>query len=824
MELLMQNMKQALRNLRHQGWQTAVSVAGIVLSVVCLTFSLNWLWTETNYDYFRPDYKNLYVLQRTDGKTFLSHYLGYPQTLSVDSMMGNDVQVGHYCEAIENEDFCLPGRPEEGVTFNGLTADAAFIRTTGTKILSGSLEPLEKGAFQYVITESMARRLYGRVDVAGEQIGRVKSMGGSYTVAAVVEDCRKESNVYYDFIQPISLSQWDWTGNQRFHILLRTDDIVRTRRDIERVGVPGDHAEGTYYQLAPLRMFHKSALNISFIEAYFYPLIFVAISVLLLLSACVNLIAVYTSVFLGRTREYALRRSLGASDGQNARWMLTEVMPVVLLGILLAAVGVEWGRYGAHVPGVESRLYVLFGKVSVATVALCLVGMAYPVLKMRRNYRRSFLDQAGSGRSHSWLLVVQCFACAFLLFLSLGMQRQLWGMMHSDLGFDRENLLRLYTGFQALPGEGGTYNYSSIFRTLPDEFRKETGAGITDAIAMPTDIFNRVTGHEIQVMPEDQWVRLQLKIDAYGGGNLPERVKQMVYVEMPYRAIDFFRLRTEDGAKPRGPKGEDGLFHVWLNRTALQDFGLADLKRVPSLFTGGMPENSNSIMDYEKEKHYWGRKLQVDDVVNVRLNDFHRVEQPMMIVPVPDNHDCCFIEHDAVYVKYAPGRREDAEAAVRRVLRKFDVPEERIYLSTLDEYIADNYKEEAYFANLLTALTVFSVVVTLSGVFSMLLYSLRLHRRSMAIRRVMGADFRDIFAPNLRGYLLFAVVGAVLAYFPASLLMRRWMEFFHYGEAPGVGFMAVILMAMCGVVSLIVFVQVRRCMDEKPIEVLRPES
>ena len=184
MDLLMQNLKQALRGLRRQGWQAAVSVAGIVLGVVCLTFSLNWLWTETNYDSFRPDYKNLYVLQRTDGKTFLSHYFSYPQTLSVDSMLGDGVQVGRYCETIENEGFCLPGRPEEGVAFNGLTADAAFIRTTGTKILSGSLEPLEEGAYQYVITESMARRLYGRVDVAGgadrprELHGRLLHGGG----------------------------------------------------------------------------------------------------------------------------------------------------------------------------------------------------------------------------------------------------------------------------------------------------------------------------------------------------------------------------------------------------------------------------------------------------------------------------------------------------------------------------------------------------------------------------------------------------------------------------------------------------------------------
>lgn len=820
----MQNLRQALRDLRHQGWQAVVSVTGLAVGIVCLTFSLNWLWTETHYDYFRPDYKNLYVLQRTDGKTFQSHTFGYPQALQADSILSDDVLVGLYCERIENDMFHLPDRQEEVIPFDGLEANAAFIRTTGTKVLSGSLEPLEDGAYQYVITESMARKLFGRVDVAGEQIGRVRSMGDTYTVAAVVEDCRKESNIYYDYIVPFKVHQWDWTGYQRFHILLRTDDIARTRREIERVRLPQDHMEDSYYRLQPLRTFHTSGLNVTFVRAYFYPLAFVAVSVLLLLGACVNLIAVYTSIFIGRMREYALRRSLGASAAQNAGWMLTEVMPVVLAGILLAAMVLEWLRYGSPVPGGSVFLYECFGLVAAAAGVLCLVGMGYPVRRMRTAYRRSFLGQGEGGRSHVYLLVVQCFTCALMLFLSMGMQRQLYGMVHADLGYDRENLLRLYTGFAA-PQKGlWTYNYDALFKTLPDEFRKEVGAGITDAIAMPTDIFNRVTRHEIQVLPEEQWLRLHPQLDAYGGRSLPETVRQMVYVEVPFRTVDFFRLRTEDGRKPEPFRGDDGRFHVWLNRMAMQELGLAGLERVPSLFTGGMPENANSILSEDKEKHYMNRRLSVDAVVNVRLNDFHEVERPMMIVPVPDDHDCCFTELDAIYIRYAPGRRADAEAAVRRVLQRAGVPEELVYLSTLDEYIAGNYREEAYYANLLTALTVFSVVVTFSGVFSMLLYSLRLRRRSMAIRRVMGAGFRDIFLPQLRGYLLCALAGCVLAYFPAALLMHKWMEYFHYGDVPGVGFMLLILLGMCAVVVLMVWWQVRRSLCEKPMEVLRPEA
>lgn len=50
--LWVQNLKQALRNLRSHGWQAGISATGLAVGIVCLTFSLNWLWTETNYDYF----------------------------------------------------------------------------------------------------------------------------------------------------------------------------------------------------------------------------------------------------------------------------------------------------------------------------------------------------------------------------------------------------------------------------------------------------------------------------------------------------------------------------------------------------------------------------------------------------------------------------------------------------------------------------------------------------------------------------------------------------------------------------------------------------
>ena len=61
----------------------------------------------------------------------------------------------------------------------------------------------------------------------------------SYTVAAVVEDCEKESNIYYDFIVPLHLSQEQINNkrNQWLHVIFRTPDAGKTKRQMERVSL-----------------------------------------------------------------------------------------------------------------------------------------------------------------------------------------------------------------------------------------------------------------------------------------------------------------------------------------------------------------------------------------------------------------------------------------------------------------------------------------------------------------------------------------------------------------------------------------------------------
>lgn len=82
--------------------------------------------------------------------------------------------------------------------------------------------------------------------------------------------------------------------------------------------------------------------------------------------------------------------------------------------------------------------------------------------------------------------------------------------------------------------------------------------GIVDAIAMDMDIFSRVTYHKIEIMPEEQWMSMKDKISPYGVTNPGEEIRRAVYVEFPYRAMDFFRIRTEHGKKLAASAEQDG--------------------------------------------------------------------------------------------------------------------------------------------------------------------------------------------------------------------------------------------------------------------------
>ncbi len=836
MMLFLQNFSQSLRHLRRTGWQTAVSVLGLVVGLVSLTLSLNWLWTETHYDRFRPDCEQLYVAVTSwiygSGESATENIypsVNYDHYMAIEeALQGTGASVGGWRgDSWGTQRIKAVGNEEKAFAFTGLLMDSACVAVLQPRVLAGNAEALFQGEDKILLTETLAKKLFHSPDFALGKLVKNDSWGTTCTVVGVIEDCEKESNVYYDAIRRRVITDNDRNpGNWNFRLLIRTPHIDETSRRMPELVNRNFRNVPVALSLVPLSRVHKLGEGASFLEAYFYPIAFVCIALLLTFSALANLIMSLTSIFLGRLREYTLRRSLGASAWQNNLWMLTELLPIFFITVVICAVALEWLAHWQLVPGYADHVLTIFFKVLAATVAVLLLLMLYPMWQMHRAYRRSLQGRHIGSASHNYLLVVQCFCSMMLLFLSIGMQRQLNGMTNSDLGFDRENILRLYTADYDHYGEmGENQRYGPFVRQLADEFRKEVGAGITDAIQMRGDLFNGITQIGVGVITEEMlkqkemsnldWAHFYQEKPEYRGFRL---------IEIPFRAMQFFDIKTEHGAGLKAEAAPAAQWPVMLNRKACERLGLASpvgtsliLQRRTSISYSYNTGNGPSHLDMAR--------LYVQDVAKIRMTDFHAEEDAVVFLGIDEDHECSLGVHDAIYIKHAPGRRDEAEAAVRRILtQKFDVQPEKIHLESLHEHVKYAYKDEMYYANLLTAVTVFSVFITFSGVLSLLLYSLRLRRRQMAIHRLMGAELSEVLRTTLPPYLLYTLLGGLLAYAPAAYFMRKWMEYFHYGSAPGPGLMAAIVGGMLLVVFLLTYWQVRRAMKEKPVDVLRPEA
>jgi putative ABC transport system permease protein len=181
---------------------------------------------------------------------------------------------------------------------------------------------------------------------------------------------------------------------------------------------------------------------------------------LLLLVACVNVASLLLAQGWARTREFALRRTLGASTFRLARQFLLENLLVTgvagLLGVLVAIWGLELllGLAPADLPRLDEVR--VDGMVLAATVALTMtVGLVFGLVPLAQARRLDLhaAVQAEGGRSGSAgprrrrlrdaLVVAEVTASALLVIGAGLLLKSLHNLRAVDPGFRTEQVMKL---------------------------------------------------------------------------------------------------------------------------------------------------------------------------------------------------------------------------------------------------------------------------------------------------------------------------------------------------------------------------------------------
>lgn len=479
---------------------------------------------------------------------------------------------------------------------------------------------------------------------------------------------------------------------------------------------------------------------------------------LLLVIALINVANLLLARMLARRGELATRLALGEPRWRLARRLIVEgwllVLPGLLAGLLLAALGIhwlptvappdiprlEWGKLGAR---------DLACALSVALLAGALIGL-YPALRGARLAPRAVLEDSGARSTWSRrslrlqrALVVAEVALSLMLVISTGLLlRSFYQLARTDPGLKVRGLI---TAQLALPLEKypEPHQIVSFYQRLLARLRSVPQVAEVAA----TQVLPLTDNHEGTLVAPAGATRDQDVVAVSVTAVSPDYFRVL---GIPVLAGRPFDARDGAAAPPVAVVSESLARRLWPGADPVGK----------KLQIALMPETARTVVGV------------VGDVRHIELRSVPPAifYLPMDQVPGPKP----FL---AVLLRLrAPLTRQDLQSAVESV-----DPEQPVYdMRPGEELIASALIRPRFWAVVLAVFAGAALLLTLVGVYGVLAYVVSLRTREIGIRVVLGASLTDILRLILTTGLRLGALGIGLG-LAGSLLSARLLQSLLYG-------------------------------------------
>ncbi len=532
--------------------------------------------------------------------------------------------------------------------------------------------------------------------------------------------------------------------------------------------------------------------------------------IFLLLMACANVANLLLARAEGRQREISVRAAIGAGKARLARQLLTESFVLAMAGGILG-LGFAWAgvriiaaRAAAGLPalaplGIDPRMLLFAAGLSILTTFL--FGLA-PALQMLRLNLTDALRESAANTSAGLrrvglrgILAAAQMALAVLLLLGAGlMLRSLDALMHIDLGFEPEHVITL----QLRPPEAAYRTPESVvafYRRLLESVRALPGvqaAGMVRVLPLASEIGDWGLEIEGYVPPPGTHAKGDWQVVSDGA-----------FEALGERLVRGRALTPADSADAVG-------------------VGLVNEILAETYWPGQDPIGRRMRMG-SNAKRPWMTVVGI--VRNERHNGVTGVVKEKFYVP---------------YAQFPVARGGDAargmtlvartgadpmslvgpiRAAVKRIDPNLPIANVRPMTDVVDTSLAT----PRLTGSLLSIFAGLALLLAGVGVAGVLAYLVSRRRREIGIRMALGASRANVLGIVLLRGVAYAgagiVVGAV-----AALFLTRLMEGMLYGVAPRdpVTFGAVVLLLL-GIAVAASAVPAIRAARVDPLEALRGE-
>jgi putative ABC transport system permease protein len=615
---------------------------------------------------------------------------------------------------------------------------------------------------------------------------------------------------------PLQLSNQPRDGGTNYEFIARLKPGVTfaaAQADADRVSADFSRAYPDYYQprdAVHMRLRPLQQALVGDVE----PILLVLLGAVgfVLLIACVNVANLFLSRATARSREMAVRATLGATAGRLFRQLLCESL---LFAILAGAAGLALAAWGVSVLAANSpaelprmgdlsfdwRVLLFTFGISVLVAVVCGSVGAFHALRTDVNESlKEGNERAGGvpGRRLSRLLVAGEVALSLVLLVGAGLLiSTVVHLYRVPLGFDSKDIL---SARMSLTSEKYNHNAQvwNFQRQVIDRVRQLPGvSSVASASATPLERGLNTLVFRHGTFTSDQHDRLLIEFRSIS----PEYFRTLAIPLL--RGREFTDADSADSARV-----------VMVNQTLANSMWPGQNPIDKTLLTAeGSPAES-------KPREVVGV---VADIKEIGLDQPPRATVYVPQSQVLDSLNAMTNYWFASSLLVRTAGPVDVSGEIRKIVASVDPEEPVAHIDTMNNVRARSVSEQGFLMTLMGIFAALALVLAAVGIYGVLGYQMSRRTREIGIRMALGATPRSVMNLILREVLLVVFFGVAIGVVGAFGL-TRFLASQLFGVPPNdpLTLFAVAVVLAC-VALFACYVPARRAMRVDPMVALRYE-
>lgn len=792
------NIRSTWNHLKKNKFHALLNIFGLAIGLLFFIQLVTYIGYEKGYDkYFRSGdkvYRINYDITQ-DGESVL-HTAKTPRRLF--RVLKEEIPEIELSAITYFENVLVRYNEQLFSDQNDLWVEGDFTEIFQLEMIRG--EAKLNDAWNCIISESKAKEIFGNEDPIGKVI--LVNEGMHHEITGIFKDLPTNCHIHCDYFMPIRT--WVESGGIPYeenflgsgwwtYIKIRNGaDPQRVEKDLEQVAqkyltfLERQNRTGKF-TLQPLEKLHFSTerdgeFGTSTREKTIGALTLIA--GLILVVIWMNYVNLSTAIARKRLNVFAIYRKLGASRFSLFMMSFVESLIINSAAVILSLIlyFLTSDLFSRLIKTPISGGFINYPEIIGLTVLLIVAGIivmagigSIPSLKVNPALiqQRKISKNSGS----LWLVGIQFFMSCFLVICSLTVASQISFMQKADLGINLNQVV-------VLRGAASTHT---------DSLRREHFNAFREDVLQHSGFLSGTASMNIPGQP------IRFSISNLSRSDTPGDIKS----EVALGNIDDGYITTY-GLK------------LLAGRNFEQPIILDSAKAI-------ITESVGHILGFSSPESAVGKQLRMENVVYTIkgvVNDFHHegLKKPAEPVIFIHRHPFEF----GFYSFRIQGDMQKLLAQLQAVWPKHYPGDPFDYFFS-NEYFDRQYNEEIRLSRILTAFTLFAIIVASLGLFGLVSSIAEQRTKEIGFRKVNGATIKDIMLLMFSYFIRFEIPAFLLACPVALIIMHKWLQGFAYQTT-----ISWLIFVLTGIIAFIiatvsVVTQSYKASTKNPADALRYE-